>query len=247
MGGQTIGVLAVQSYKEGIRYRQEDQSILELISGLVALAIERIKYKDELGEKEKMLRSHHHQVKNNMQLISNLLRLQSSRFKDNKTLQVFKAFQGRVNSMALIHECLYQSQDLEKVDISDYLTRMTGQLLIEFQEMEEMIRINLDAEKIYLDLEKAIPCGLIVYELLSNALRYAFPGGRKGEIFIKMDEQRSGKYVLTVKDTGVGFPKDLNYRKTETLGMQLVNDWVNELNGSIRHRRSEGTEFRIVF
>ena len=247
MGGQTIGVLAVQSYKEGIRYREEDQSILELISGLVALAIKCTKYREELGEKEKMLRGIHHQTKNNMQLVSSLLKLQSSRIKDTDTLQVFKAFQGRVNSMALIHESLYQSENLEKVDISDYLTRVTSQLLIEFKEMKEMIRVNLDAEKVYLDLERAIPCGLIAHELLSNALRHAFPGGRKGEIFIDMNEHKSGKFTLIMRDTGIGLPKDLNYRKSKTLGMQLVNDWVKQLSGSIRHRRSEGTEFRIVF
>jgi len=247
IGSQTIGVMAVQSYKEGTRYREEDQYILELFSGLVALAIERIKRKDELRENEMALRRIHHQVKNNMQLVISLLQLQSSQIKDNETLQIFEAFQGRVKSMALIHESLYQSEGLENVEISDYLTRMTSQLLIEIKEMEEMIRINLDVEKVYLDVERAIPCGLIVHELLSNALRHAFPGGGKGEIFLKMHEGKDSKYVLTVKDTGIGFPKGLDYRKTKTLGMQLVNDWVKQLSGTIRLRRIEGTEFRIVF
>jgi len=247
IGNQIIGVMAVQSYKEGTRYREEDQYILELFSGLVALAIERIKCKDELRENEMALRRIHHQVKNNMQLVISLLRLQSSQIKDNEILQIFEAFQGRVKSMALIHESLYQSEGLEKVEISDYLTRMTSQLLIEFKEMEEMIRINLDVEKVYLDVERAIPCGLIVHELLSNALRHAFPGGGKGEIFLKMHEGKDSKYVLTVKDTGIGFPKGLDYRKTKTLGIQLVNDWVKQLSGTIRLRRREGTEFKIVF
>jgi PAS domain S-box-containing protein len=247
IGSQTIGVMAVQSYKEGTRYREEDRYILELFSGLVALAIERIKCKDELQENEMALRRIHHQAKNNMQLVISLLRLQSSQIKDDETLQIFESFQGRVKSMALIHESLYQSEGLENVEISDYLTRMTSQLLIEFREMEEMIRINLDVEKIYLDVERAIPCGLIVHELLSNALRHAFPGGEKGEIFLKMHEGIDSTYVLTVKDTGIGFPKGMDYRRAKTLGMQLVNDWVTQLNGTIKLRRKTGTEFRIVF
>ena len=247
IGSQTIGVMTVQSYKEGTRYREEDQNILELFSGLVALSVERIKCNDELRKSEMALRRIHHQVNNNMQLIISLLQLQRSQIKDNETLQTFDAFQGRVKSMALIHESLYQSEGLENVEISDYLTRMTSQLLIEFKEMEEMIRINLDVEKIYLDVERAIPCGLIAHELLSNALRHAFPGEKKGEIFLKMQKGKDGKYVLTVNDTGIGFPKGLDYRKTKTLGMQLVNDWVKQLSGTIRLRRGKGTEFRIVF
>jgi PAS domain S-box-containing protein len=247
IGNQTIGVMAVQSYKEETKYREEDQYILELFSGLAALAVERIKCKDELRKNEMALRRIHHQVKNNMQLIISLLRLQSSQIKDKETLQILEAFQGRVRSMALIHESLYQSEGLENVEISDYLTRMTSQLLIEFKEMEEMIRINLDMEKIYLDGERAVLCGLIVHELVSNALRHAFPEGEKGEIFLNMHEDIDSTYVLTVKDTGIGFPKGLDYRRTKTLGMQLVNAWVTQLNGTIRLRRKEGTEFRIVF
>jgi PAS domain S-box-containing protein len=244
---QTLGVMAVRDYRASTGYGEEDLRILELISSHVALSVECQQHKSRWKEMEQTMRRVHHRVKNNMQLILSLLRLQSNQIKDEDTLHALEAVQGRVRSLSLIHESLYQSQGLEEVDFSDYLTRMTSQLLIEFKDMEDMIRLNLDVGRITLDVERAVSCGLIVHELLYNALRHAFPGGRRGEILVRMDEDKAGKRTLIVKDSGVGFPKGLNYCKTETLGMQLVNDGVKQLKGTIRLRRAKGTEFRIIF
>jgi len=100
---------------------------------------------------------------------------------------------------------------------------------------------------VFLDINRAIPCGLIINELVSNSLKHAFPDGRRGEIAVKMDKNKRGKYLLLVKDTGIGFPEGVDFHQTETLGMQLVTDLVRQLDGNIKLKRDEGTEFRIVF
>lgn len=244
---QSIGVLAVKSYGEGVRYSEEDKRILMLVSEQIVRAIECKRHEDSLEEMESILRKIHHRVKNNLQLILSLVRLQSSQLKDIETVDMFDTIQSRIKSMALIHETLYQSEDLGQVDFSDYLVRMASQLFINFKDMKETVRLNLDVGKVYLDIERAIPCGLILNELLSNSLRHAFPDGRKGEIFVRMHTDKKGKHTLIVGDTGIGFPKGLNFRTTETLGLQLVTDSVKQMGGAIRLRRGEGTEIRIVF
>lgn len=194
-----------------------------------------------------MLREIHHRVKNNMQIISSLLRLQSRQIKNRKILDNFNVGQNRIRSMALIHESLYQSRDLAKINFSDYIKRLTTHLLSIYRVGMERIRMNVDVRDVYLDINRAIPCGLIINELVSNSLKHAFPDGKKGEIGVIMSTDKRGRCTLVIKDTGVGFPKDLDFHKTETLGMQLVTDLVSQLEGRINLKREGGTEFRIVF
>lgn len=203
--------------------------------------------KASLKEREVMLREIHHRVKNNMQIISSLLRLQSRQIRDRKVRDIFDVGQNRIRSMALIHESLYQSKDLAKINFSDYIKRLTTHLFSIYRAGMEHIKMHVKVGNVFLDINRAIPCGLIINELVSNSLKHAFADGKKGEITVKMDADRSGKYILVVRDTGVGFPEDLNFYRTKTLGMQLVTDLVSQLEGSIELRRSKGTEFRIVF
>jgi PAS domain S-box-containing protein len=200
-----------------------------------------------LREKEVMLREIHHRVKNNMQIILSLLRIQSRLVTDPETREMFKQSQNRIRSMALIHEALYKSDDLANIDFSDYISRMATHLLSFYREEIGHVKFAQEAQGIFLDVNKAIPCGLILSELISNALKHAFPGRRDGEILIRMNRDKKGKYTLAVKDTGVGFPEKLDFREAKTLGLQLVTDLTAQLHGQIELQRREGTEFTIRF
>jgi PAS domain S-box-containing protein len=203
--------------------------------------------KASLEEKEVMLREIHHRVKNNMQIILSLLRIQSRVVKAKEIQDIFRQSQNRIRSMALIHEALYKSGDLARIDIADYISRMTTHLLSVYREDLGDIEINQEAEGIFLDINRAIPCGLIISELVSNCLKHAFPGKQGGQISIRMTKDNKGTTSLIVKDNGTGLPEGLDYRETETLGLQLVTDLVQQINGSITLKKTHGTEFVVKF
>ena len=182
-----------------------------------------------------------------MQIISSLLRIQSKEIKDKTALEKFKMSQNRIKSMALIHESLYRSKDLARIDFLDYIKKLSVHILSTYSQEAALINLKLDLKNVYLDITRAIPCGQILNELLSNAIKHAFPKGKKGEIKIMMNTDNNGKFALAVADNGIGFPKKLDFRKTETLGMQLVNDLVKQLHGTIKLQRKDGTAFKIVF
>jgi len=205
------------------------------------------KIKASLKEKDVMLREIHHRVKNNMQIISSLLRLQSRNVKDETALDMFKVSQNRIRSMAFIHEALYQSEDLAMIDFSIYIKKLITHLFSVYSTETKLPNLRLNVKDVYLDINRAIPCGLIINELVSNSLKHAFPDSRKGEITVEMRSDKKGKYTLIVKDTGIGMPKELNIHKTETLGMQLVNDLAEQIDGTIELNRIGGTTFSIMF
>ena len=149
--------------------------------------------------------------------------------------------------MAIVHESLYRSGDLSKINFSDYIHRLTLHLFSMYRTEMNRVKSRIEVGDVFLDINRAIPCGLIINELVSNALKYAFPDGKKGEITVKMKVDENDKYTLVVKDTGIGFPQDLDFRHTETLGMQLVTDLTAQLDGSVELKREKGTEFKIVF
>ena len=203
--------------------------------------------KASLREKEVMLREIHHRVKNNMQIILSLLRIQSRAVKDRRTREMFKQSQNRIRSMALIHEALYKSKDLAMIDIADYISRMTTHLLSIYREDLGEIEIKQEAEGVFLDINRAIPCGLIISELVSNCLKHAFRGKAEGKVIIRMATDKKGINRLVVKDNGAGMPEGLDYREAETLGLQLVTDLVQQINGSIELKKTHGTEFIVKF
>ncbi|MGB8953251.1 MAG: PAS domain S-box protein [Candidatus Aminicenantales bacterium] len=200
-----------------------------------------------LREKEVLLKEIHHRVKNNMQIISSLLRLQSQSFKDKKTIEMFKASQNRIRTLALVYEKLHHSKDLARIIFSDYLSGLMTHLFAMYGSSEGNVRFKIQAKDIYLDMNKANPCALIINELVSNSLRHAFPNRRKGEVGVMMSVDKNGKYTLIVKDTGVGLPQDVDIRNPRSLGLQIVMESVNQLDGSIELRRKKGTEFKIEF
>ncbi len=203
--------------------------------------------KASLNEKEVLLKEIHHRVKNNMQVIISLLNLQSKHVKDKHDLEIFKDSQNRVKSMALIHEELYQSEDLARIDLAEYVQNVTSHLFNMYRVSPAAIKLVADIKDDPLDINTAIPCGLIINELVSNSLKYAFPNNREGEIQIKLYASKDDTFSLIVRDNGIGLPEDLDFRDTESLGLQLVVALVEQLKGTVELDRSEGTAFEIVF
>ncbi|MBM3284326.1 MAG: PAS domain S-box protein [Candidatus Aminicenantes bacterium] len=249
--GRTIGVLVVQTYTEGIRYGEDEMEILKFVSGQIAMAIHRknaeARIKASLEEKEVLLKEIHHRVKNNMQVISSVLNLQSRRISDPAVLEMFRDSQRRIRSMALVHERLYRSSDLSRIEFSTYLHNLATHLFQSCQVDSSRIRLSLDTEEVFLNINTAIPCGLITNELVSNAFKHAFPGGRAGEVIVRLRRVERDGYELRVQDTGVGFPEKLDFRRTDTLGLQIVVTLVHQLEGDIRLDRRNGTAFTLVF
>jgi PAS domain S-box-containing protein len=216
------------------------------------------KIQASLKEKEVLLQEIHHRVKNNMQIISSLLRLQSRQTDEKKEVDMLLESQNRIRSMALIHEKLYQSEDLAHVDFNEYIRDLTKGLFRSYRAGTDKIVFRADLEDALIGIDTAIPCGLIVNELVSNALKHAFPGGRKGEIqigFRRIGDLESGiqhenseMFELKVRDNGIGMPQDMDFRNTESLGLRLVSTLSeNQLQGAIHLTGRGGTEFQIRF
>ncbi len=205
--------------------------------------------KQSLKDKELLLREIHHRVKNNMQIISSLLNLQRNYIEDAEADNLLQESQGRVKSMALVHEKLYQTDDLARIHVVDYIRSLTMNLFHSYT-VKPGIILRQDVGEVFFDIDTAVPLGLIINELVSNSLKYAFPQQDEGKIFISLkenpDNKGVGEYLLMVGDDGVGFPDNLNFKNTPSLGLQLVNTLVNQLDGSIELLKNKGTCFKII-
>jgi PAS domain S-box-containing protein len=202
--------------------------------------------KDSLKEKEILLKEVHHRVKNNLQVISSILNLQSSYIDDKKTLSILKESQDRIKSMSIIHESLYQTNDFSKINFSEYVVSLSKNLVHSYSSLDKFIDLTHQIEDVSLNLDTSIPCGLIINELVSNALKYAFEGRKEGKIRINLSLNRKN-IVLVVSDNGVGFPKDINFRETNSLGLQLVTTLVEQIDGTIEMKSTKGTTYTIKF
>jgi two-component sensor histidine kinase/putative methionine-R-sulfoxide reductase with GAF domain len=207
-----------------------------------------------LEEKEVLIREIQHRVKNNLQVISSLVDLQTEYLKDSRAANVFNETQTRIKSMALIHEQLYQSRDLSKIDFGDYIRALGEYLLQSYGAKPNAISLKVSVENVLLDVDTAVTCGLIINELVSNSLKHAFSDGRKGEILIGLKSNSNGRhksaglrYTLIIKDNGVGIRKDFDLRKPESLGLQLVDGLVRQLRGKVVFNGRGGAAFKIVF
>ncbi|MBN1612906.1 MAG: ATP-binding protein [Deltaproteobacteria bacterium] len=199
-----------------------------------------------LREKETLLREIHHRVKNNLQVVSSLLSLQSVYLKDKRAIEIFDESRSRINTIAMVHTKLYQSKNLAAVDCADFIEDSADGLLQIYGGEAAAVKIRTDARGVFLDIDLAIPCGLILNELIANALKHAFPDKREGEIRIAMRED-GGRYILTVTDNGAGFPDGINFRDTASLGLQLVDILVKQLQGRIALETNGGTAFVVSF
>jgi two-component sensor histidine kinase len=203
--------------------------------------------KSSLHEKEVLLKEIHHRVKNNLQIISSLLNLQASQAEEPLVLQALQEGQGRVRSMALIHEILYRSDDLAYIDFGTYLHELTTQLWQTYHVYAGQVALDIETDEVFLTMETAVPCGLILHELVSNALKYAFVDGRSGQITIRLQAKNNSIYELSISDNGIGFPSHLDHRQTTTLGLQLVNTLIEQLEGHLTVTRRSGASFTITF
>ncbi|HAJ61637.1 MAG TPA: hypothetical protein DCP31_22265 [Cyanobacteria bacterium UBA8543] len=200
-----------------------------------------------LHEKEILLQEIHHRVKNNLQIVSSLLDLQSESIQEPATLELFRESQNRVKSMALVHEKLYQSKDFTRVNFAEYVENLISYLFRAYGVSEDHIYLNLDIAQVTLNIDTAIPCGLIVSELVSNALKYAFLDNLQGLISISLRSNESNNFLLIVKDDGRGMPIDFDFKSVKSLGLQLVNILTKQLKGTLELDRHNGTEFRVSF
>ncbi len=200
-----------------------------------------------LREKTALLKEIHHRVKNNLQVISSLLSLQASQLECNGGRQLFRESQARVQAIAMLHERLYQAHDLTRIDFGDYLAALAEQILRADRKPSTDIQLRVEKEPIKLTQDAAMPCGLIVNELVTNACKYAFPEGGSGEVYLSVTRAPDGKLVLRVGDNGVGLPAGLDLRNAKTLGLQLVDDMVAQIRGTWKVESSSGTLFQIVF
>lgn len=200
-----------------------------------------------LREKEVLLKEIHHRVKNNLQVISSLMFLQSNSVKDKNMAGIFKDCESRIRSMALVHERLYQSKSMAEIDFADYVKSLAGYLVQSYGGAYESISLKINIDNIFLNVNAAIPCGLIISELVSNALKHAYPDGKKGEIVISFTRDEAGTYIQTVRDNGVGLPENLDFQNTDTLGLKLVNILAKQLNGSLTYSCKEGACFVLTF
>ena len=214
------------------------------------------KLKNSLKEKNILLQEIHHRVKNNMQIISSLLNLQSTYIDEKSALNVLKESQSRIRAMGMVHEKLYQSDNLAEINFADYIKSLINELYSSNYINSKLIKLKIDAEDIFLDINAAITCGLIINELITNIIKHAFPDlvdnpewlskNNQGNIYIKFCKNKD-KYTLVVSDDGIGLPLDINFKNTKTLGLQLVNALVDQLDGTIKVNRVNGTEFIIKF
>ena len=265
-GNEVLGIICFFSHE----IRRPDKDLLNMLSAIglqIGLFIKR-KHAEEqintsLKEKETLLMEIHHRVRNNLQVLSSLLLLHTENLKDDQSVKVFKNAQDRIQSMAIIHEILYESNHLSSIDFSQFVRRLTGKLFSSYGIAPDKISLKVNIKNVSLKIEQAVPLGLLVNELFSNSLEHAFPFDKisvdsigsdqvrqeKYEISISLTPAQDNKIELIVCDNGVGMPKNLDLRTTDSLGLSLVNIIAeNQLKGEVALDRSvKGTKFQIIF
>jgi PAS domain S-box-containing protein len=200
-----------------------------------------------LREKEALLKEIHHRVKNNLQVTSSLLRLQAALIVDPATREMFDETQGRIRSMALVHEKLYQASDLSRIDFGEYVRTLAGLLFRSMMVDPTAVQLEVEGGPIYFSIDVAIPCGLITNELLSNSLKHGFPAGRRGKVVVTLKESPEGLVTLDICDDGVGLADGVQAGRSDTLGLQIVKSLASQLDGTFELEQAGGTRARVTF
>ncbi len=229
---------------------RDSEGKIDYIDGVVIDITQRKKadslIKKNLKEKEILLKEIHHRVKNNLNVITSLLHIQSRQIKNKE--QALRAFQesiDRIYSMALVHENLYKADSFSRINMKNYIRSMTKRLISYIPENKN-ITIDIKIKDISLDINKAVPCGLILNEIVTNSLKHAFPEANKGNVSI-LFRRTNSHFELTVKDNGIGLPEDIDVKKTESLGLKLVILLTEQLDGVLEAKRENGTQFKVYF
>lgn len=237
----------IHNYKIVLNPLHDDNDSIFGVSSIVSDITESIKaeerIKESLAEKEVLLREIHHRVKNNLQIISSFLNLQNQNTCDELERSILLESKNRIQTMALIHEQLYQSSSLKDISARHFINKQVYNLLYSYG--ANNIERIIDIEDLNMDLDTSIPCGLIINELVTNSIKYAFPEG-EGIISVEL-KQIKGKYNLTIADNGIGLPENLDIISTETFGLKVVNALVEQLDGTIELEKNNGTKFKIIF
>lgn len=262
--GKVLGVLSVNNQTKKRAFTHMDETLLLSLADYAAVAIENARLyersqhevaerkqaeqatKTSLVEKELLLKEIHHRVKNNLQIISSLLNLQSTHTDDPRLQEICQDSQDRIRSMALIHEKLYRSENLALIKLAEYLEELTDYLFRSHSVAAHKIELKIEANEVLLDINTAIPCGLIINELVSNAFKHAFVNGQQGKIVIKIWSNTADQLTILVNDNGIGLPGDIDFRNATSLGLQLVNALVTQLDGTIELERQHGTTFKVT-
>ncbi len=205
------------------------------------------KLRRSLQEKETLLQETNHRIKNNLAVIISLLRIQSRDIIDEKAKGLFLESENRVKAMSMIHERLYRTKDLRNIDFGEYLHSLTTELFNAYRDDNSDIHLITDINDITLDVALAIPCALIVNELVTNSLKYAFPDGGPGEIHIALDRPGHDRYLLTIKDNGIGIPPDIDMENAKTMGLRIAQSLAGQIRADLTLDRSGGTGFNIEF
>jgi two-component sensor histidine kinase len=245
----------VQLTTEVTQRSQAQESLLDLnknLEKIVASRTEQLVQTNQqlaasLMERETLLKEIHHRVKNNLQIISSLLNLQAQKIPDERVREAFRESHTRVRSMALIHEKLYRSEDFAKIDFGEYVRGLSAYLIQTYRASAEEILLNVQCQTIFLDIDTAVPIGLILNELISNALKYAFPADTSGEIVIGLHRGEDQFCHLVVADNGVGLPTGLHISNVSSLGLQLVNNLVEQIDGQLHLKNDNGVRYEITF
>jgi two-component sensor histidine kinase len=261
--GKTLGTILAGVRQAPITLEQQQSLVRVAAQGAVAIEnarlyeqaqqeiAERARAEEQitasLREKEVLLKEIHHRVKNNLQIISSLLSLQAARVEDSQAQGVFQESQDRIRSMALVHEKLYQTQDLARINFGEYIHNLSAYLAQAHSASARAVALRVRADDVFLAIDTAIPCGLMLNELISNALKHAFPAGGPGQIHVELSAGRDHRYTLRVSDDGVGMPPGLDLSATDSLGFQLINALVQQLDAAIELDGDGGTEFNITF
>ena len=252
---QINAMLRIKRAEDKLHLEKQDleQLVQERTKALWQELMERKRAEEQikaaLAEKVVLLQEIHHRVKNNLQVICSLLDLQSRSIQDQQTLAQFEEAQNRIKSMALVHERLYESKDFAHIQFDDYVRSLTVELVQTYHVSLAKLRVNIEVDAVTVPIDQAIPCGLVLNELLSNALKYAFPDpDQAGAITVALHPLGDGRVELIVRDTGVGLPAALDLATVASLGLDLVRDLVTkQLHGEITVDRTHGTTFRIMF
>ena len=218
-----------------------------MASTLMARVRMETQLKESLRDKETLIKEVHHRVKNNLQIVLSLLALQGMQVRDAEARGYFNETENRVQTISIIHEKLYSSEDLSSLELSEYVNDLVKEIVLSFGVSSEDVSVSVDVPERQMDIDTLIPCGLIINELVSNAFKYALKGEHEGALYLGINFSEDGNTELIVRDNGPGLPVDMDITKTRSLGLRLVNSLVDQLKGELVINRRGGTEFRIKF